>query len=352
MNWVNLVLPWNEDSYLYLLTSSNAKAHDSDGLNQSTSARGEYSGIRNQSMHHFKPLKTTFQDVNAAKYDGGPDDWIGKQNIDWFDQSGLRTWNPGYSKKILIWGDSHANQLWPKFIRNPKPSYTVMFYTVCPPIPIFSVKDAWWKHCVDKTANNHFVANVLPVLNLTDIVISAFFEKYLKSEFGWKDSVTGEQVNIDLDTPFEKTFFFHWQRYLKLAIQSKARVFVSLPYPTGLQFSPFHMVERHTRKISIQRSVDMREYRNSRYVAPVIKMLKILASRLPVLLLDPCLFWCVDGSCPTLNDDDKPIFSDDNHMRPLFFYTRNWGKYLDSVLIDAIEETPSSVSPTTSVQRK
>jgi peptidoglycan/LPS O-acetylase OafA/YrhL len=238
---------------------------------------------------------------------------------------------------VLLTGDSHMAQYWPRFLHLARtsssrlPTVLLLRYGSCVPMPGVERRgnESALKSARVECARFH--RGAMEVANdprVKSVVFGASWPSYLKNQVTYLE---GEKLPLTVDGPeTDRAFALLAQEFRRLSDSGK-RVYVVLDNPVDSAFDPASMLR--SRLPGFRAKDPLTSVPRSRVVerSRAVNARLIRAARIGgATVIDPVDFLCGPTACPTVSNQGKPIYRDNNHMRASF--VRERATYIDSVL--------------------
>jgi hypothetical protein len=217
---------------------------------------------------------------------------------------------------VIFFGDSHMQQLLPRVdqvVREPKaPRRTVLIRTKggCAPLPGIERRGYDCDDYVDETFRLAQRAEV------DTLVIAASWKGFLSRRDYYR--ADDDDFTDPLRLPDAKWVWTGFEARLRQLVKQGKRVAIILSTPRGNVFDPRTMLVRDgiDFEARIPPRVDVRAV--DRDTADVDGALRALAARVGAEAVDPTPWVCGTRWCPTVDENGKPYFKDDTHLRASF----------------------------------
>lgn len=240
--------------------------------------------------------------------------------------------------EILVTGDSHAAQYFPRFDELARrsggitPSAAFLTYGGCPPIPRVNHIGISWDNAPYRCDLVHALAiEYAKRANVRTVVFSAWWETYFDHRalyFVDDESRTPvPAVGPDAD----KLFGLLENEIRELRSRGKL-VYLILSNPSAAALDPLTMLpSRMTGRLASQppTSVGVDQLYKNR--EPIARKLRALASRTGAIVIDPFPHMCDSTKCPALDASGAPIYRDEHHIRAS--YARTNAMFLDTIML-------------------
>ena len=238
---------------------------------------------------------------------------------------------------VLLTGDSHMAQYWPRFLHLARtstsrlPTVLLLRYGSCVPMPGVERRgnESALKSARTECARFHRGAmEVADDPRVKSVVFGASWPSYLRNQVTYLE---GERLPLTVDGPeTDRAFAMLAQEFRRLSDSGK-RVYVVLDNPVDSAFDPASMLR--SRLPGFRATEPLTSVPRSRVVerSRVVNARLMEAARIGgATVIDPVDFLCGPTACPTVSNQGKPIYRDNNHMRASF--VRERATYIDSVL--------------------
>jgi peptidoglycan/LPS O-acetylase OafA/YrhL len=242
-------------------------------------------------------------------YPGGGKDMLGRMHVNII---------AGNRDTVLFAGDSHMEQYWPRMdtlIRGSAGTLpTAIFLTerACPTLPGVGRKDVPACSTLYETIMERAKSPSVRGVVLTSYW-SDFFQRNLLYRLG-----DDERNPIGLSEPVTDSIFANFERDISHLVASGKKVFVVLTIPIGgnSEFDPKSWLPGRldaNDKPRIIPDISLADYR--RREEPVLRRVRISASRAGAVVLDPVRYMCSTTSCATIDAAGDPLYMDARHLR-------------------------------------
>jgi len=225
-------------------------------------------------------------------------------------------------EKIVYFGDSNIEQYYSNIDElSHKSDKDIVFATEsgCP--PLLNIHRDKYSQC-DK-----FAEDVLSYLQRNDVktvVIGAMWYKYFYDESTYHTKGDTQGNVATLNEPEGRAQGFKSLETMLMQLNAMGKTtYLVLNIPTGRALGPNKMVYRslHDRDAFFSFNYDgLREQELDKYL-DIDAKLKAIALRTNTVVIDPKLFLCTDGQCPSITGDGEPMYKDGGHLRPSFVRT-------------------------------
>jgi peptidoglycan/LPS O-acetylase OafA/YrhL len=239
---------------------------------------------------------------------------IARASADWQDSRTARI--PGDSERaVLFFGDSHMEHYLPRIKRvieeHRAPLRTVIVKTEggCAPFPGIERKHERCSRFVDeglKIAHEPAVDTV---------VIAASWVGFLNRGDYYK---MGQEEGSPLQplSPAASWVFERFERELATLVAEGKRVVLVLSSPRGSDFSPKSAIERDWTEVRVSHPfAAVPKSALWKIIRPIDERLKAIAARAGASVLDPTAWLCGPAACPAADEQGRPLYMDDSHIR-------------------------------------
>lgn len=241
---------------------------------------------------------------------------------------GDRTLQGRGNGSVLILGDSHAQQYYPRFellSLSGKSEKSVSFMTMggCTPIPGIERKSVPCAQFVEAAFRRARTVNT--------VVIAASWAGFVeRSDY------------YQLDDPGQHAFggeigslnavLNHFEHELRLLVDLGIEVYVVTSSPRGIALNPKSMVHRDRLQFDLEpQLVDVSDLGTD--FREINEKIRVIALRGGAHLIDPLPFFCPAGKCTSWTDGEGPVFTDMSHVRASV--VRDKVKYLDFIVLQS-----------------
>ncbi len=237
----------------------------------------------------------------------------------------IRNGSPVQKKSgtVVFFGDSNVEQYYPNIeVLSHQDEKDIVFSTQggCPPIP--NVYHAKLPQC-DRFADDVIAYASNP--EVKSVVIAAqwygYFEK--DSPYFFKGSQSESGVFLNDSEGLKLSFKSFEAMLMKLASMGKT-TYVLLNIPRSEAMDPKNMVNRSVHSESPFFSINQEGVKTKffeRYRNIDASLIEIV-HKTNAVIIDPKLFLCKDGKCPSVDESGNPIYKDAGHLRPTFVRTQ------------------------------
>ncbi len=242
---------------------------------------------------------------------------------------------PGWT---IFLGDSVVQQYGPyleeALAKNPAAYHSIIFATVggCPPIRhTLRLPFVQFPLC-QKTVDAAYDLAMSP--DVGSVVLGASWYVYFtdRGQDLWFD--TGSTREQFPDDDAVQHGYASLKQSIELLVAHGKRVFLILQPPMGPQFDPSNMITGSRfggiRPVAPIANLSLAKF-NERYAIQRGALVKI-AAETGAHLIEPSDYLCRDNSCPVLDDDGTPVYTDGIHMRPR--YVRRAAGYLQQTIAE------------------
>jgi peptidoglycan/LPS O-acetylase OafA/YrhL len=239
--------------------------------------------------------------------------------------------------EILVTGDSHAAQYFPRFDELARraggavASAVFLTYGGCPPIPGVNHSGISWDNAPYRCDFIHSRAmEYAKRPNVKAVVYSSWWETYFDHRALYLvDDASRTPVTVD-GPDSEKLFSLLENEIRDLRLRGKL-VYIVLSNPSAAAFDPLGMLpSRITGGLISAPATSVSVHQLERNREPVAEKLRALAARTGAVIVDPFARMCDSTKCPTLDARGAPIYRDEHHIRAS--YARADATFLDSIV--------------------
>jgi hypothetical protein len=241
----------------------------------------------------------------------------------------------GHRAKTLYIGDSHAQQCMPRILdllhSGQSNNRGALFLTIGLVAPIPGVVGPLGGAQEEMTKG----MEELPGRSDVDRIVLAANWKYFFGIGGDKYSIDG----IPLGTPngTQKAVDSLLNELGKF-VQAGKKTYIILSIPTAQALDPKNIIERgfdgtftiYRHDPTLKQLLSDKTPSSLSHGA-VMDMLVRASARVGVEVIDPTIQLSTNGICPSLDDQNRPIYSDPNHLRSS--YARDRASYLDKTIL-------------------
>ncbi len=244
------------------------------------------------------------------------------------------------TKGILLIGDSHIKQYWPRFKHlneKDKRLGEVIFATsICPPLPnIERISESGQCHLFFDQA-----MELAKEKGIKSVVFGGYWEAYIIGHFGYNeknyvpdiaDYRNSYKSPLYIDGSGLKKIFAEYQAAIEILISSGKKVTIILSNPTSPLYEPGSFVSsRLTSNVKFNNDpfILRRDYVS--FVAPLHDRLRKIAQETGAGIIDPIQYLCGEEKC-YVTANGSPIYKDDNHLRSS--YVRENAEFLDGLYL-------------------
>jgi peptidoglycan/LPS O-acetylase OafA/YrhL len=234
---------------------------------------------------------------------------ISRASADW--GYGKETTIRGDSPRtVLFFGDSHMEHYLPRIERlmreRAAPLRTVLFKTEggCAPVPGIERRSQSCARFVEEG----FAAAMDPAVDT--VIIAASWVGFLNRADYYR---VGDASQAAIDPQAEWVLHGFEERLARLQAAGKHVVLV-LSSPRGAAFDPKAAIGREWMHLKINSPFKPAE--RTRY--PIDARLREIARRSGATALDPADWLCSGKSCPTADENGRPLYKDESHLRASF----------------------------------
>jgi peptidoglycan/LPS O-acetylase OafA/YrhL len=233
-------------------------------------------------------------------------------------------------KTVLFFGDSHMQHYWPRIQKilteHAAPVRTVVFYTRagCTPVPGIERKSL---HC-SRFVDEGFELALRPEVDT--VVIAASWVGFVERPDYYKVG-DGSRTPLKILSPGSEWVLENFEAALRKIVASGKRVVLVLSSPRGSAFDPKSLIEREGMTIRVQaHRVAVPRANIDAESAPIDEHLKGIASAVGASIVDPMGWFCTVQSCPTADNEGRPLYRDISHLRASF--ARESAGFIDSFI--------------------
>jgi len=229
---------------------------------------------------------------------------------------------------VLVLGDSHAEQYWPRVVRlaserNERfPTVILITYGSCPPMPGANNLGLSWERKEWRCDAIHQAAMRLAASpGVKAVMFAAFWEGYVMRKTLFLTDDPKRRLIVGNGPVLDRLFAKFELELLELRRTGK-QAYIVLSNPTvqpGKRHGAPKRLQWSGRQV-LAGPIPL-SYVLSRTEA-VAPLLRASAARTGAVIIDPVDFMCDATSCPTVTLDSMPIFRDDNHLRSGFVSSR------------------------------
>lgn len=243
---------------------------------------------------------------------------------------------------VLLIGDSEMEQYYPRIdwllTQHPGETRRIIYSTRggCPPIPFVRENHLpWCNGLVDKDiklASDPKIGTVVIAADWTGYFM-ALGPAEIWTYYYQRDGIRGE-LRGRLGSPAADAALSGFEAMVAHFVASGKVVYIVLPSPTGLVFSPRRWIERGVTDFSFrihEPFVSAPDYIAA--ISPIVGRLERIAAHTGAQLVDPLASLCNSERCPVVAADGTPIYRDRSHLNPL--YVLNNVRYLDDIFMIA-----------------
>lgn len=231
------------------------------------------------------------------------------------------------SVSALFFGDSNAEQYWPRvsrLVNQGRFPGNVLWITGggCPPLP--NISEIQHPHCPEVFQS---FMHAVQSSDVRKVVISAQWSGY----FRHNSSYLFQGSSIEAGGEAFDNALSQWGELLRSISSAGKRVYVVLNIPTGTQLSPEGLIERRwvgSPEI-LHQGIDRDTYERRNMA---LNRLRDVAVQAGATVIDPLDYLCDKNFCPAMNHDGEPMYKDATHLRPS--YVRDHVFFLDPIFSD------------------
>lgn len=256
-------------------------------------------------------------------------------------------------RKIVIVGDSHAEQFYPRIkywsdkLSNVKcQNLEVEFITGlgCPPLSNLNHDSIAMQKMLSRCKNKNDLYALQNVVksnhSVTDVLVSycwsCYFVNGSNGEMDFKNGSMfyisdGNRINLGDSMYLRKNLNKVFDELgLTLQGQNRVRVWISLDNPIGSSFNPNSLLNGN--RIT---GLFVREERKtvvlSKKQIELKKIMNGIALERGYEVIDPSVQFCMNNECDILDKEGRPIYKDSDHLRASYVYHN--GTYLDLIML-------------------
>ena len=239
---------------------------------------------------------------------------IARASADWDRAETARI--PGDSERaVLFFGDSHMEHYLPRIYRvvqeHRAPLRTVIVKTAggCAPFPGIERKH---EHC------SQFVDEGLKIAHQPEVdtvVIAASWVGFVNRGDYYKPGHEDGKPLAPL-SPAAGWVFERFERELASLVAEGKHVVLVLSSPRGNAFSPKSVIERDWMAVRVSHPfAAVPKATLVGNIRPIDERLRAIAARVGVTVLDPTDWLCGLAACPAADEQGRPLYMDDSHIR-------------------------------------
>ena len=239
---------------------------------------------------------------------------ISRASADW--QRSRATRIAGDSERaVLFFGDSHMEHYLPRIYRlveeHRAPIKTVIVKTEggCAPFPGIERKHERCSRFVDQGLR---IAHQPAV---DTVVIAASWVGFVNRGDYYK---VGQEEGSPLQplSPAASWVFERFERELATLVAEGKRVVLVLSSPRGSAFSPKSVIQRDWTEVRVSHPfAAVPKSALWKFIRPIDERLKAIAARAGAIVLDPTEWLCGPAACPAADEQGRPLYMDDSHLR-------------------------------------
>jgi hypothetical protein len=241
----------------------------------------------------------------------------------------------GNGSKTLYLGDSHAQQCMPRILELLQSQRCnnrgAVFLTIGLVVPISGVVGPLEEAQEEMTRG---MGELGSQSNVDRIVVSANW-KYFFGIGG--DNYTIDGIPLGSENGTRKAIHVLMNQLGKF-VKSGKKTYLLLSIPTAQAFDPKNIIERGfdgsfeiNRHDPSLRELLAEKTSSSLTHGEVMELFTQAATRVGVEVIDPTLQLSTNGICPSLDDQERPIYCDPHHLRSS--YVRDHASYLDKTIL-------------------
>jgi len=236
-------------------------------------------------------------------------------------------------EKVLFMGDSNMEQFYPRvdhyFEVNPQTKHSAIFITQGGCIPIPEAVNHNYPRCPQIiSAAKEYAAHA----DVKSVVLGAVWSLYFQTKEFTKLPNGDSPVDIAKGSAGYDLALKALTRDIQYYKSLGKKVFVVLNIPMGHEFNPRSMIKRSFP--SGQFEINIENFDKAKFDAgwyPIREDIKNISVQAGATLLDPLDTFCTPEKCPTVDEEGKPVYKDNYHVRP--FYVIQKASFLDQVFL-------------------
>jgi peptidoglycan/LPS O-acetylase OafA/YrhL len=241
----------------------------------------------------------------------------------------------GNGSKTLYLGDSHAQQCMPRILELLQSQRCnnrgAVFLTIGLVVPISGVVGPLEEAQEEMTRG---MGELGSQSNVDRIVVSANW-KYFFGIGG--DNYTIDGIPLGSENGTRKAIHVLMNQLGKF-VKSGKKTYLLLSIPTAQAFDPKNIIERGfdgsfyiNRNDPTLKELLAEKTSSSFTHGEVMELIADEAAKVGVEVIDPTLQLSTNGICPSLDDQERPIYCDPHHLRSS--YVRDHASYLDKTIL-------------------
>jgi peptidoglycan/LPS O-acetylase OafA/YrhL len=227
-------------------------------------------------------------------------------------------------RRIAIFGDSHAEMLYPRFRSTAPADLLIEFVTStgCPPIPRLDHLDEG-----SRCSRYHERAlNFLKDTSIDRIVYVSIWTTYFEARTGMCFRTNGRCEPITADTNLSRIFDGLYTEIAELTKLGR-QIYIVLPFPFPYIDVPKAIRER---EFKFENGGPLKYDARPELEASISRYLEKAAS-LGAVIIDPKSHLCINGACAFTDGAGRSLFTDSNHIRATEILTSRFD-FLDTLL--------------------
>lgn len=233
---------------------------------------------------------------------------------------------------IIVLGDSHTGMYYSrisKYLKNKNSPYTVYFFIKPGCIPITNLS---YKQHGKQICNNYYEKAYQFGLEhkAKKLIIASNLLPHLNGEMDSYFTHNQTEVKINNSKTVYNLILDNFSRHLESYNNKNIKIFYISSIPFGSEFNPNKMFKRsfslNPFKIDIK-NFDLKHFKEK--YDHIIQDLKNVASKNNATIIDPINYLCQNNQCQTVDENNLPIYCDDNHFNKN--YVSNRITYLDFI---------------------
>ena len=236
---------------------------------------------------------------------------------DWQDFNGSGLFSGTSERKVLFLGDSHMAQYMPRIEHivdaGPGVTRTAGYHISygCAPVPGV---DRRGRNCQSFVDRGYEAANAE---NVDVVVIGASWLGLISRDDLYRID-DGPGVLFDAAAEDTTWMWSGLEEQVRALVAAGKQVALILNAPVGDEFNPRSMVIRDGLDLNLVMSPPQARSRITAMNMPVNAPLLEIAARTGAKVVDPVDVVCSPETCPTTDDDGRPLYKDHSHFRASF----------------------------------
>lgn len=235
-------------------------------------------------------------------------------------------------ENIIVLGDSHTGMYYSrisKYLKDKNSPYTVYFFIKPGCIPITNLR---YKQHGKQICNNYYQKAYQFGLdhNAKKLIIASNLLPHLNGEMDSYFTQNDSSVKINPKSNAYTLILENLNQNLKKYKEKNIEIIYVSSIPFGAEFNPNKMFKRSFTikpfEINI-REFDLIKFKEK--YGNIINDLKSIASQNQATVIDPIDYLCDDNKCKTVDENNVPIYCDDNHFNKEYVSTKI--TYLDQI---------------------